>query len=224
VSSLGRYSRNSLRRFISSLNSIRFRDDVGEVEFFGQKMVMLRRDAFNLMRKEIARVAGTASDIILGLAGRRVGWEEGGALLTKAESLGLKATESFPEFVRVAVEETNMGYGKMKLVKLDLASGLATVSILNSFEAEPFGTSQNPSCVFALSYLEGLFSKLLGRDVRGSEGSCRAQGKDLCVFNLAPKLGKETKTDTSDQARTTTLFEFTRLESSSTSQLPTSVA
>jgi predicted hydrocarbon binding protein len=215
MSSLGRYSQNSLRRFISSLNSIRFRDDIGEVEFFGQKMVMLRRDAFNLMRKEIARVAGTASDVILGLAGRRVGWEEGDALLTKAESLGLKAPESFPEFVRMAVEETNMGYGKMKLVKLDLASGVVTVSILNSFEAEQFGTSQNPSCFFALSYLEGLFSKLLGMEVRGSEGSCKSQGKDLCVFNFAPKAGPEPKQEPSNQARTTTLYEFPNSESSS---------
>jgi len=178
-------------------------------------MVMLRRDALTLMRKEIARVAGVASDVIMGIAGRRVGWEEGAALIAKAETLGLKAPESFPEFVRVAVEETNMGYGKMKLDKLDLASGVVTVSILNSFEADPPGTSKNPACVFALSYLEGLFSKLLGIDVRGGEGSCRAQGKDLCVFNLAPKLGQEPKTDTSNQARTTTLFEFTHSETSS---------
>jgi predicted hydrocarbon binding protein len=210
MSSLGRYSSNSLRRFISSLNSIRFRDEIGELEFFGQKMVMVRRDAFTLMRKEIAKVAGGASDIILGLAGRRVGWEEGEALLTKAESLGLKAPESFPEFVRVAVEETNMGYGKMKLDKLEPASGVVTVSIRNSFEAEQSGTSQNPVCIFALSYLEGLFSKLLGIDVRGSEESCRAQGKDLCLFNLAPKPGQEPKLDFSKKDRTTTLFEFTR--------------
>jgi predicted hydrocarbon binding protein len=178
-------------------------------------MVMLRRDAFTLMRREIARVAGAASDIILALAGRRVGWEEGNALLTKAESLGLKAPESLPEFIRVAVEETNMGYGKMKLDKLDLASGVVTVSILNSFEAEQFGTSQNPACVFALSYLEGLFSKLLGKEVRGREASCKIQGKDLCIFNLEPRLGQEPKRQFSDQTTTTTLFEFIHPEGSS---------
>jgi predicted hydrocarbon binding protein len=213
VSSLGRYSPNSFRRFISSLNSIRFRDDIGEVEFFGQKMVMLRRDAFTLMRKEIAKVAGAASDIILSLAGRRVGWEEGEALLTKAESLGLKAPESFPEFVRVAVEETNMGYGKMKLDKLDLKSGVVTVSITNSFEADQSGTSQNPVCIFALSYLEGLFSNLLGTEVRGGEASCKTQGKDVCLFDLAPKSGQAPKLDFSKKARTTTLFEFPNSES-----------
>jgi predicted hydrocarbon binding protein len=185
------------------------------VEFFGQKMVMVRRDSFTLMRREIAKVAGAASDIILGLAGRRVGWEEGKALLTKAESLGLNSPESFPEFVRVAVEETNMGYGKMKLDKLDLASGIVTVSIMNSFEAEQFETSQKPACVFALSYLEGLFSKLLEKEVRGSEESCKTQGKDRCIFNLEPKPGQEPKRQSSNQATNTTLYEFVNLESSS---------
>jgi len=176
-------------------------------------MVMLRRDAFTLMRKEIAKVAGAAADIILSLAGRRVGWEEGEALLNKAESIGLKAPESFPEFVRVSVEDTNMGYGKMKLDKLDLVSGVVTVSITNSFEADQSGTSQDPVCIFALSYLEGLFSKLLGIEVRGSEMSCKAQGKDLCLFDLAPKHDQEPKLDFSKRARTTTLFEFPHSES-----------
>jgi predicted hydrocarbon binding protein len=178
-------------------------------------MVMVRREAFTLMRGEIAKVAGTASDIILGLAGRRVGWEEGKALLTKAESFGLNSPESFPEFVRVAVEETNMGYGKIKLDKLDLASGVVTVSILNSFEADQFEISQKPACVFVLSYLEGLFSKLLGKEVRGSESSCKTQGKDLCIFDLEPKPGQEPKRQISNQTTTTTLYEYVYPKSSS---------
>jgi hypothetical protein len=108
-----------------------------------------------------------------------------------------------------------MGYGKMKLDKLDLASGIVTVSILNSFEAEQFETSQKPACVFALSYLEGLFSKLLEKEVRGSEESCKTQGKDRCIFNLEPKPGQEPKRQSSNQATNTTLYEFVNLESSS---------
>ena len=180
------FSSNSLRRLISSLNSIRFRDEIGEVEYFGQKVVMLRRDAFSLMRKELIRATGSTANIILGIAGRRVGSEEGKALLAKATALGLKTPQSMPEFVRVAVEETNMGFGKMRVDELNFESGLAQVSISNSFESEPFASSAKPSCIFTLSYLEGIFSQLIEKEVRGREVDCRAKGDKLCRFILSP--------------------------------------
>ncbi len=184
----GRYSANSLRRFISSLNSIRFWDEIGEVEYFGQKVVMLRRDAFTLMRHELVKVGGEAANVILGIAGRRVGTEEGRALLAKAESLGLKTPNSFPEFVRVSAEDTNMGYGKMKVGELDVSLGTVTISISNSFEADTPEKSQRASCVFMLSYLEGIFSQLMGQNIRGREITCRGKDDQICIFKLAPSL------------------------------------
>jgi len=169
------------------LNSIRFRDEIGEVEYFGQKVVMLRRDAFSLMRKEMMRISGNSANIILGIAGRRVGSEEGRALLSKAEALGLKTPQAMPEFVRVAVEETNMGLGKIQVDELNLESGQASVSITNSFESEPVASSAKPACIFTLSYLEGIFSQLIARDVRGREIDCRAKGDKLCRFTLLPE-------------------------------------
>jgi predicted hydrocarbon binding protein len=116
-----------------------------------------------------------------------VGVEEGRALLSKAEALGLKTPQAMPEFVRVAVEETNMGFGKIQVDELNLASGLASVSISNSFESEPVASSARPACIFTLSYLEGIFSQLIARDVRGSEIDCRAKGDKLCRFSLLPE-------------------------------------
>ncbi|TMI14348.1 4-vinyl reductase, partial [Candidatus Bathyarchaeota archaeon] len=43
-----------------------------------------------------------------------------------------------------------------------------------------------PSCVFTLSYLEGMFSQLIGKDVRGREVDCRAKGDKLCGFTFQP--------------------------------------
>src|SRR3989442_14625806 len=91
-----RFTSNSLRRLISSLNSIRFRDEVGEVEYFGQKVVLLRRDAFSLIRKELSRVAGTASGVIMEVAGRRDGTAEGIVLSSQADSLGLNSPDALP--------------------------------------------------------------------------------------------------------------------------------
>jgi predicted hydrocarbon binding protein len=183
----GRFSENSLRRFISVLNSIRFRDELGQVEYFGQKVVILRRDAFALMRKELAKVAGSASNVILEIAGRRVGAEEGRALLAKAESLGMKTGASMGEFVRIALEETNMGYGKMKLEQSDESNGNVVVTIHNSFETDSTDKVSSPSCFYTLGYVEGLLSVLLGKNLKGRETSCYGRGDPFCIFDFTPK-------------------------------------
>ena len=182
---VGRYSSNGLRRLISSLNSIRFRDDVGEVEYFGQKVVLLRRDAFSLIRKELSRVAGTASGVILEVAGHRVGSEEGIVLSSKAEGLGLNNPEALPEFIRTAVEESNMGFGKMQVKELEIPTGKAVVVVQNSFEAEDAGVSLRPICRFTSGYLEGIFGQLTGKNMRAKEIECRAKGDTDCKFILA---------------------------------------
>ena len=190
MSSLGRFSANSLRRLISSLNSIRFRDEVGEVEYFGQKVVLLRRDVFGLIRKELSRVAGDAANVILEIAGRRVGTEEGRALKAKADSLGIKGPEAFPEFVQTAVEETNIGIGKVRVLEFGPPEGKVSISITNGFEAEKPGGSLKPTCFFTLGYLEGVFSQLVGSDVRGREIGCRARGEEFCRFLLDVQPGQ----------------------------------
>jgi len=190
VSSLGRFSANSMRRLISAVNSIRFRDEVGEVEYFGQKVVLLRRDVFELIRKELSRVAGAAANVILEIAGRRVGTEEGLALKAKAESLGLKGPEAFPEFVKTAVEETNIGIGKVRVMELGQGDENVSISLLNGFEADRPGGSLRPTCFFTLGYLEGIFTQLLGKEVKGRELGCRARGEDFCRFLLSATVGQ----------------------------------
>src|SRR5213594_1186724 len=180
----GRFSTNSLRRLITSMNSIRFRDESGEIEYFGQKVVLLRRDVFGLIRGELSRVAGPAANVIISLAGRKVGTEEGQALAVKAEALGLNGPQAFPDFLKTAVEETNMGIGKIRVSDLDLQSGRVDITVVNGLESDRPGGSLKPTCFFTLGYLEGIFSKLTGKDLRGREVTCSAKGDTLCRFSL----------------------------------------
>lgn len=167
------------------MNSIRFRDEAGEVEYFGQKVVLLRRDVFGLIRGELSRVAGPAANVIISLAGRKVGTEEGQALAIKAEALGLSGPQAFPEFVRTAVEETNIGIGKIRVSELNFQEGKAEITLVNGFESDRPGGSSKPSCFFTLGYLEGIFSKLTGKELRGREVACNAKGDSLCRFALS---------------------------------------
>ncbi len=190
MAAVDRYSANSLRRLLGSVNSVTFKDETGEVEYFGQKVVMLRRDAFQLMGEELAkRHASGTGNIILGIVGRRVGTEEGKALTSNVlQDAG--ESRSLPTLIRNAVEETNMGYGKIQVLELDLSSKTASVSTRNSFEAETTSRSGETVCFFLLGYLEGLFSELLGTQLRGGETSCRGKGDPECVFKLEPNFQK----------------------------------
>ncbi len=189
MTAVDRYSANGLKRLLGSLNSVTFRDESGEVEYFGQKVVMLRRDAFQLMKEELSKrhASGTAN-VILGIVGRRVGTEEGKVLLADRIFQDAEKSRSIPDIIRSAVEGTNMGYGKILIRELDLSSKTVTVSAANSFETESGGDSTDSSCFFLLGYLEGLFSELLGAQVRGSEIYCKGKGEQSCIFQLGPSF------------------------------------
>ena len=189
MAAIDRYSANSLRRLFGGLNSVSFKDETGEVEYFGQRIVMLRRDAFQLLGEELAkRHASGTGNLILGIVGRRVGGEEGKTLV--ANLLRDAESRSLPVLIRNAVEETNMGYGKMRLIELDTSTKTAKLSTKNSFEVGTASPSSETGCFFLLGYLEGLFSELLSAPLRGVETSCRGRGSEACVFTVEPNFEK----------------------------------
>lgn len=189
MAAVDRYSANNLRRLFGSLNSVSFKDEKGEVEYFGQRIVMLRRDAFQLLGEELAkRHASGTGNLILGIVGRRVGGEEGKTLLANLSRDG--ESRSLPVMIRNAVEETNMGYGKMQLIELDTSSKAATLTTKNSFEVGSTSPSSEAGCFFLLGYLEGLFSELLSSPLRGVEVSCRGRGGEACVFKIEANFEK----------------------------------
>jgi predicted hydrocarbon binding protein len=204
MSSQGRYSPNRIRRMISSFSPIRFRDEAGQVEYLGQPVVMLRRDAIRLIRDELMRLGGAGGRVILDTAGYVSGREEGNALLSQARAHGVKSPESLPAAILTAVEETNMGYGKITIDDINFGTWTFKLSIANSFEVDPTGRAGKPTCVFILSYLKGLFSRLVDKDLGGEEVECRSKGDQGCKFWLAvaphsdPVKGQALHRDDSD--------------------------
>src|SRR5437016_13982612 len=62
-----------LRRLVGSVNQLRFNDNKGELSFFGQKMIILRRDVIRVMRDGLERlVADQAAPFLSYLASRIV--------------------------------------------------------------------------------------------------------------------------------------------------------
>lgn len=185
MSSVGRYSRNRLRRLISSVGSVRFKDEAGEVEYFGQQVVLLRRDAIRLIRDELVRVGGSSGRVIVLTAGHVSGREEGKAILARAKDLGVSSPESLPVEVLTAVEEMNMGFGKIRIDDANTGTSTFKISVSNSFEVDRTDSSAKPGCLFILSYLKGLFSQLTGKDLGGEEVECKSKGDSNCKFRLS---------------------------------------
>jgi len=170
---------------ISSFSPIRFRDEAGQVEYFGQPVVMLRRNAIRLIRDELVRLGGAGGRVILDTAGYVSGREEGNGLLAQAKAHGVSSPESLPAAVLTAVEETNMGYGKIEVEDISFGTWTFKISGAYSFEADSTGRSGKPTCFFMLSYLKGLFSQLVHKDLGGEEVECRSKGDQSCKFWLA---------------------------------------
>jgi predicted hydrocarbon binding protein len=178
---------------ISSFRPIRFKDETGQVEYFGQQVVMLRRDAIRLIRDELMRLGGTGGRVIVNTAGQVSGREDGKALLAQAEAHGVKSPKSLPAAILTAVEETNMGYGKITIDDINFGTWTFKISVTNSFEVDSAGRSGKPTCVFVLSYLKGLLSQLIGKDLDGQEVECRSKGDQCCKFRLAPVIQSDLK-------------------------------
>ncbi len=188
MSAVDRYSQDSFKRLLGAVNSVSFRDDTGEVEYFGEKVVILRKESFQLFRQElIRRNASGTGNLILGIVGRSVGRAEGRTIVSKlARETGSVTLSS--EYVRNAVEETNLGYGKILLESLELTAKAAGITTENSFEAGPATGPEGNGCFFLLGYLEGLLSELLGAELRGVESSCKSRGDQVCTFRLTRNL------------------------------------
>jgi len=113
LSAVDRFSQDSFKRLLGAVNSVSFRDDSGEVEYFGEKVVILRKESFQLFRQElIRRNASGTGNLILGIVGRGVGRAEGRTIVSRLARETGSVTLS-PEYVHNAVEETNLGYRKI---------------------------------------------------------------------------------------------------------------
>lgn len=146
---------------------------------------MLRRDAIRLMRDELVSLGGSAGRVIVDTAGHVSGREDGKALLAQARAQGVKSPQSLPTEILTAVEEMNMGYGKLRIDDINFGTLTFKISVTNGFEIDSNVSLGKPTCVFMLSYLKGLFSQLIGKDLGGREVECKSKGDQNCEFWLS---------------------------------------
>ncbi len=175
-----------LRRLVGSVNQLRFNDNRGEVSFFGQKMIILRRDVFHVMREGLERLVGEQAAPFLSYLASGVGVHEGGIFRDSVKATGGNERAGLENLVHTAFEDTNLGLGKIKVNNVDFDQSIANVVISNCFEAMENGSSEHPNCMFTSGFLAGLFAEMFDKSVQADEIRCISQGATECEFRIAP--------------------------------------
>lgn len=173
-----------LRRLIGSVNQLRFNDNHGEVSFFGQKMIILRRDVFRVMREGLERLVGDQAAPFLSYLASGIGINEGNIFRESVKSNGGDERASLENLVHSAFEDTNLGLGKIKVHSINFDQGIAQVSIANCFEALENGPAENPNCMFTSGFLAGLFAEVFDTTVQANEVRCISKGDTNCEFQI----------------------------------------
>ena len=174
-----------LRRLVGSVNQLRFNDNKGEVSFFGQKMIILRRDVIRIMREALERLVGDQSAPFLSYLASGIGVHEGSIFRESIGSTGEQSRQSLENLVHSALEDTNLGLGKIRIDELDFDKSSANIVVTNCFEATENGSSEEPNCIFTSGFLAGIFAEVLDKTVQAKEVRCISQGATECEFQIS---------------------------------------
>ncbi len=170
---------------MGSVNQVRFNDRQGEVSFFGQKMIIMRRDVFRVMRDGLERLVGDQAAPFLSFLASGIGIHEGSIFRDSVQGAGEQERRAGLEnLVHSALEDTNLGLGKVQVTGVDFDKGEAKICIANCFEALENGTSEQPNCIFTSGFLAGVFAEVLDKTVQANEVRCISQGQLQCEFQI----------------------------------------
>ncbi len=203
-----------LRRLVGSVNQLRFNDNKGEVSFFSQKMIILRRDFFRVMREGLERMVGDQAAPFLSYLASGVGVHEGSIFRDSVQTEGEQARAELENLVHTAFEDTNLGWGKIRVGNLNFDKGTADIAITNCFEALENGTCDHPNCMFTSGFLAGLFAEVFDKTVQANELKCISVGSATCEFRIVPS-------DTEEQANKPPAAGAEKSTSPPTEQTPT---
>jgi predicted hydrocarbon binding protein len=174
-----------LRRLVGSVNQLRFNDNKGEVSFFGQKMIILRRDVVRVMRDGLERLVAEQAAPFLSYLASGIGIHEGSIFRESITSTGPQQRAELENLVHSAFEDTNLGLGKVKIQAIDFDKASASVVISNCFEAMENGQADEPNCMFTSGFLAGLFAEVLDKTVQARETKCMSLGQPECEFEIS---------------------------------------
>ena len=149
---------------------------------FGERAIILPKRDYEGFIKLSRQKLGSGFNTILYIVGYDVGvnaFKKGHSPIAKDDVKKLiKVCQAFFQHV---------GFGVLKIEKLDLEKLEAIVKVYNCFECELFKGADRLQSHFVRGVLAGWFSQLFKKDVTAIEIACIAKGDPYCLFKLNPK-------------------------------------
>ena len=147
-------------------------------------MIILRRDVIRIMREALERLVGDQSAPFLSYLASGIGVHEGSIFRESIGSTGEQSRQGLENLVHSALEDTNLGLGKIRIDGLDFDKSYANIVVANCFEATENGSSEEPNCIFTSGFLAGIFAEVLDKTVQAKEVRCMSQGAPECEFQI----------------------------------------
>jgi predicted hydrocarbon binding protein len=149
-------------------------------------MIILRRDVIRIMREALERLVGDQSGPFLSYLASGIGIHEGSIFRESVGETGPEARQGLENLVHSALEDTNLGLGKIRVNAIDFDKTNANITIANCFEATENGPSEEPNCIFTSGFLAGIFAEVLDKTVQAKEIKCMSKGAPECEFQIFP--------------------------------------
>ncbi len=112
-------------------------------------MIIMRRDVFRLMREGLEKLVGDQAAPFLSFLASGIGIHEGSIFRESVQASNEQERQAtLKNLVQGALEDTNLGLGKVSVSGVDFKKGEARVPIANCFEAMETGTTPEPNCMF----------------------------------------------------------------------------
>ncbi len=150
-------------------------------------MIIMRRDIFRLMREGLEKLVGDQAAPFLSFLASGIGIHEGSIFRESVQAPNERERRNtLKGLIQGALEDTNLGLGKVMVSGIDFDKGEAVVTIANCFEALENGSFEEPNCMFTSGFLAGVFAEVLDKTVRADEVKCISKGEPQCEFHISP--------------------------------------
>lgn len=143
----------------------------------GERSLTFRIESMVRMFERLYEIFGSSASFIIYQMGLSLGGE-------KVEKMRIKYKMSDEEILSIILNERiAKGWCIPELIDFNKIESRAIIRVYELFECLPLkGKEKEVKSYFFKGYLEGVLSKIFGKEVKISEEKCIAKGDDYCEF------------------------------------------
>lgn len=146
------------------------------LSFLDERCIILIKPGYKALIRSLEESYGSALPVIL----FQMGFEMGNEYFKRHHDYAKGDINLLLRLIQIFA--TQVGFGRLKIINLDIKNKEATIHIFDNFECELYTSSDKPRSHLIRGILSGWFSSLFGGKVVFHETRCVAKGDPYCEF------------------------------------------